>query len=134
MYKVGDILFYKDYPKIKYTIQYVEVCSSGDVNYFISRYDTCGLAYWISEPELLRLYEKQKEPTTMESKFWMCWIPGTKSPTYKHSYKHNAEIEAERLARELKREVFVLEATNKVECKDVVWTNLKEPTIQEIPF
>lgn len=46
----------------------------------------------------------------MNNKFFMVYVEGENTPTFKHTSKENAEKEAQRLANKLSKKAFVLEA------------------------
>ncbi len=71
---------------------------------------------------------KSKEET-MSEKFWMLYIEGRSSPTFKHGTIGDAHVEADRLARlpdNRGRKVYILEATRYcvIEEVPVSWHNV----------
>ena len=60
----------------------------------------------------------------MNKKFFMIYVEGKDSPTIKHESYDSAIYEAERLARKTKKQVYVLEAIQKVEICDLKITQL----------
>jgi hypothetical protein len=50
--------------------------------------------------------------------FFMVFVEGQQTPTYKHTTIESAEIEAKRLARTLKKKVFVLCSIKAIELNE----------------
>lgn len=50
----------------------------------------------------------------MDNKFFMVYVEGESTPTFKHTSKESAEKEAQRLANKLSKKAFVLEADSMV--------------------
>ena len=60
----------------------------------------------------------------MNKKFFMIYVEGKDSPTFKHESYDSAIYEAERLARKTKKQVYILQAIQKVEICDLKITQL----------
>lgn len=61
--------------------------------------------------------------------FWMCWVEGTRSPSFKHSSLDEARLEAERLARqEPGKQVYVLVALEFCQVSNLRWQRLDVDT------
>jgi len=73
---------------------------------------TNGNAYYWNGNESVIIIEQDE---TVTRKFYMCYIPGTSSPTYEHPVVESAHNEAERLAHKTGSKVYILEAREYVE-------------------
>jgi len=57
---------------------------------------------------ILSLHLKTGKMAKKENKFWMCFVVGGKSPTFKHYNVLSAEVEAKRLCQVTGKKVYVL--------------------------
>lgn len=58
--------------------------------------------------------------------FWMCYVEGMRSPSFKHLSLDAAKEEAERLARqELGKKVYILAALEYCQMTNLVWQHIQ---------
>ena len=68
-----------------------------------------------------------------KEKFYMCYVEGGNSPTYKHHSLESATTEAKRLADVTGKEVYILEARNCVKLNKYLIESCDEE-IPDCPF
>ena len=71
-------------------------------------------------------------PLTHSKHFWMVWVDGTKTPTYKHESYQGAHNEAERIARlpdNAGKQVYLMQAILVCTYNAVQWQPLYDNTI-----
>lgn len=69
-----------------------------------------------------------------KQKFYMCYVEGGNSHTYKHTTLESAMTEAKRLADVTGKEVTILEAKTSVKVNKYIIEDLTEPFIEDNPF
>ena len=69
-----------------------------------------------------------------KQKFYMCYVEGGNSPTYKHTTLESAMTEAKRLADVTGKEVTILEAKTSVKVNKYIIEDLTESFIEDNPF
>lgn len=69
-----------------------------------------------------------------KEKFYMCYVEGGDSPTYKHFTLEGATTEAKRLADVSGKEVYILEALTCVKLNKYIIENCKETTDNPFKF
>ena len=70
----------------------------------------------------------------MEEQFFMIYVEGESSPTYKHTTYSSAITEAKRLTEQLNKPAFILTAVCKVEKVKFNITELKPINEDTLPF
>ena len=63
--------------------------------------------------------------------FYMIYVEGQNSPTFKHATLHDAQKEAVRLARFTHKKAYVLGTIESYEVQDIVRTDC---SVSELPF
>ena len=69
-----------------------------------------------------------------ETTFWMLYVKGDPTPAFMHATIEGARKEAERLAQELHCPVYLLQAIEVCEARDITWTVLGGPSPYALPF
>ena len=66
--------------------------------------------------------------------FFMVFLEGERTPTYKHDNKNSAETEAKRLAKTHKKKAFVLATISSFELNEFIKRDCRPLNSDDLPF